>query len=105
VSPSQVSIRGHTLADMGVETKLPNPTNDTAAAAAAVQLSCLRRMSPLERFEAGCRMSQRGRRFAMDAIRRRHPEADEEEIRLRIIELAYGADLAADVRSWLRNRT
>jgi hypothetical protein len=41
----------------------------------------------------------------MDAIRRRHPEADEEEIRLRIIELAYGADLAADVRSWLRNRT
>jgi len=88
---------------MDVETKLPDPTNDTAADAAAVQLSCLRRMSPLERFEAGCRMSQRGRRFAMDAIRRRHPEANEEEIRLRVIELAYGAGLAADVRRWLRN--
>lgn len=90
---------------MDVETKLPDPTNDTAADAAAVQLSCLRRMSPLERFEAGCRMSQRGRRFAMDAIRRRHPEANEEEIRLRVIEHAYGAGLAADVRCWLRNRT
>jgi hypothetical protein len=88
-----------------VETKPPDPTNDTAADAAAVQLACLRRMSPLERFEAGCRMSQRGRRFAMDAIRRRHPEANEEEIRLRVIELAYGAGLAADVRCWLRSRT
>jgi hypothetical protein len=45
--------------------------------AAAVQLACLRRMSPLERLQAGCRMSQRGRRLAMEAIRRRHPDADD----------------------------
>jgi len=61
-------------------------------------------MSPLERLQAGCRMSQRGRRLAMEAIRRRHPDADDVEIRLRSIELAYGTGLAADVRRWLRNR-
>ena len=49
-------------------------------------------------------MSQRGRRLAFDAIRVRYPNADDMEIRLRFIELAYGADLAADVRRWLPDR-
>jgi hypothetical protein len=89
---------------MNVEPHFSDPTNDTTTEAAAVQLSCLRRMSPLERLQAGCRMTQRGRRLAMEAIRRRHPEADAMEIRLRTIELAYGTALAADVRRWLRNR-
>jgi len=78
--------------------------NDTTSEATAVQLACLRRMSPLELLKAGCRMSQRGRRLAMEAIRRRHPDADDVEIRLRSIELAYGTGLAADVRRRLRNR-
>jgi hypothetical protein len=81
-----------------------DPTNDTAAEAEAVQMECIRRMSPLERLRAGCRMSNRGRRLAVDAIRARHPDADETEVRLRYIELAYGADLAADVRLWLSDR-
>jgi hypothetical protein len=62
-------------------------------------------MSPVARLEAGCRMSHRGRRLAINAIKRRHPEADETEIRLRAIELAYGASLADDVRRWLRDRS
>ena len=49
-------------------------------------------------------MSNRGRRLAFDAIRVRHPSADDMEIRLRFIELAYGADLAAEVRRWLPDR-
>ncbi len=81
-----------------------DPTNDTAAEAEAVQLECIRRMSPLERLQAGCRMSNRGRRLAVDAIRARHPDADETEVRLRYNELAYGADIAADVRLWLWDR-
>ena len=88
-----------------METMPPaDPTNDTAAEAEAVQLDCIRRMSPLERLRAGCRMSNRGRRLAFEAIRARHPEADETEVRVRFIELAYGAELAADVRLWLRDR-
>jgi len=35
-------------------------------------------------------MSQRGRRLAFDAIRVRHPNADDMEIRLRFMEIAYG---------------
>jgi len=89
---------------MDVEPRLSDLTIDTAIKAAAVQLSCLRRISPQERLQTGCRMTQRGRRFAIDAIRRRHPEADDMEIRLRSIELAHGAGLAADVRHWLQNR-
>jgi len=89
---------------MEIASALTDPTNDTAAEAEAVQLECIRRMSPLERLRAGCRMSNRGRRLAFDAIRARHPDADETEVRLRFIELAYGADLAADVRRWLRDR-
>ena len=81
-----------------------DPTNDTAAEAEAIQLACIRRMSPLERLRAACRMSNRGRRLAVDAIRARLPDADETEVRVRFIELAYGAELAADVRRWLRDR-
>ena len=89
-----------------METMPPStdPTNDTAAEAEAIQLECIRRMSPLERLRAGCRMSDRGRRLAFEAIRARHPDADETEVRLRFIELAYGAGLAAGVRLWLRDR-
>lgn len=89
---------------MNIDASASTLVNDTAAAAAAIQLQCLRRMSPLDRLRAGCRMSQLGRRLALEAIRRLHPEADDLEIRLRSIELAYGADLAAAVRHWLRTR-
>jgi hypothetical protein len=40
----------------------------------------------------------------MDAIRRRHPDANETDVRLRYIELAYEPNLAADVRRWLGER-
>lgn len=90
---------------MPAEPHPAHPTDDTSPDAAAVVLECLRRMSPVERLEAGCRMSRRGRRLAINAIKRRHPEADETEIRLRAIELAYGASLADDVRRWLRDRS
>jgi hypothetical protein len=40
----------------------------------------------------------------MVAIRRQHPTADESEVRIRYLELAYGRDLAADVSRWLRAR-
>jgi hypothetical protein len=88
---------------MKIASALTDPTNDTAAEAEAVQLECIRRMSPLERLRAGCRMSSRVRRLAFEAIRGRHEDADEMEVRLRFIELAYGANLAADVRLWLRD--
>ena len=78
--------------------------SDTSRAAAAVQRARLGALSPLERLQKGCALSNRGRRMALDAIRRRYPDADTLEVRLRYLELAYGAAVAADVRRWLGAR-
>jgi hypothetical protein len=59
----------------------------------------------------GRRLSPRGRelvdamaRDALAAIRRRHPNADDTEVRLRYLELAFGPAVAAEVRRWLGER-
>lgn len=75
--------------------------NDTSAAAALVLQARIRELSPLERLRKGCALSNRGRRMALAAIRRRYPTADSEEVRLRFIELAYGVGLAGKVRRYL----
>ena len=49
-------------------------------------------------------MSRRGKRLAIEAIRRRHPGLGPDETRLKYIELAYGAAIADDVRRWQRER-
>jgi hypothetical protein len=49
--------------------------------------------------------SRRGRDLALAAIRRSEPEITEQETRLRYLALAYGDDLAADVRQWLGARS
>ncbi len=40
----------------------------------------------------------------MNAIRRRHPEWDEREVRLKFIERTYGKELAESVRRHLQER-
>ena len=81
---------------------LPSPAScDTSSAAAEIQRQQIRHLSPLERLRKGCALSNRGRRLAMEAIRRRYPAANGEEVRLRFIELAYGPSLAREVRCWL----
>lgn len=69
--------------------------NDTDSAAETAWLARIRDLSPTQRLEKGCGLSQRGRRFAMEAIRRRHPAASATEVRLRFIELAFGPAMAA----------
>jgi hypothetical protein len=78
--------------------------SDTLTSAAAVQRARIRALAPLERLRKGCALSNRGRRMALEAIRRRHPHADATEVRLRYLELAYGPALAAEVRRWLGSR-
>lgn len=77
-------------------------TTDTSDEAAAVQLEGMRRMSPTERANKMCKHSASLRRMGMDAIRRRHPEHDQHEIRLKFIELTYGKELADAVQDHLR---
>lgn len=73
-------------------------TTDTSAAALEVQLDCLRRMSPRERIQKTLAMSRRLRKMAFDAIRRRHPDLADTEVRLMFIELTYGKTLADGIR-------
>lgn len=75
-------------------------TMDTSPEARAIQLECLRRMSPHERLEKSCAMSNQVKQMAFAAIRRRHPDFNEDEVRLKFIELTYGKTLADDVREW-----
>lgn len=59
----------------------PRDARDTSPEAFAVQLACLRNMSPAERIRRMCRMSRAVRKMAFDAIRRRHPGYDDREER------------------------
>lgn len=77
---------------------MPSDLSDTSDEALAVQLECLRRMTPQERLRRACAWSGQVRRMAFDAIRRRHPEYSENDVRLRFIELTYGKALADEVR-------
>ena len=84
----------------------PTPyTTDTSPEAYAVQLELLRRMSPIQRLRKTFALSRQLKRMSMDAIRRRHPEFDEDAVRLKFIELTYGKALADDVRRWQEERT
>lgn len=73
-------------------------TTDTSLDALAVQIDGLRRMTPKQRIGKVCAMSNRVRKMAFDAIRRRHPKRTDNEVRLLFIELTYGKQLADDVR-------
>lgn len=79
---------------------MPPEVSDTSDEALEVQLECLRQMSPQERLRRACAWTGQVRRMAFDAIRRRHPEYSEDEIRLKFIEVTYGKELADEVRIW-----
>lgn len=78
--------------------------SDTSADAVAVHLQCIRAMTPQERLRKGCALTNRGRRLAKEAIRRRHPGATEDEVRFHFLAIAYGDAVAEDVRRWLQER-
>jgi hypothetical protein len=80
-------------------------TTDTSPEARAVQLDCLRKMSPQERIRKTFALSCQVRNMAFAAIRRRHPGLDESEVQLLFIELTYGKPLADDVRRWKTERS
>ena len=79
-------------------------TTDTSPDAAAVQLECLRQMTPRERIRKTCAMSRLVKNMAFDAIRRRHPDLSDRDVQLIFIELTYGKNLADDVRSWQQEK-
>jgi len=65
-----------------------------------IQIEALRRLTPIQRFHKACALSSEIRRMAFNAIRRRHPGLDGDELGLRFIELAYGQKLADEIAHW-----
>ena len=79
-------------------------TTDTSEEALEMQLECFRRMTPPERIAKMSSWSSQIKRMGFDAIRRRHPEFDEQQVQLKYIELAYGLEIAQGYRTWLTER-
>jgi hypothetical protein len=79
-------------------------TTDTSPEAMAVQLECMRRLTPQQRVRRSCALSRQVRKMAFAAIRRRHPHLSDRDVQLAFIGLAYGERLANDVRLWQREQ-
>lgn len=75
--------------------------SDTDRAAEALQIDLLRAAGPGRRLSLALSLTETVFELARSAIRRSMPEASEEEVRLRFVEVHYGADLARDVRAYI----
>ncbi len=81
---------------VGSRTRYAETVNDTSPAADARYHHLLRAMLPERRLEAAMGLSQGVREMALAGLRLRHPQADEQELRVRLTVRLYGR--AAAVR-------
>ena len=72
-------------------------SDDTTADAAEVQRSVWRNMTGEQRVEMAAELSENVRQIAAEGVRRRHPEYDEDQVRLAVIRLQLGDELFAEV--------
>ena len=80
-------------------------TSDTSSEAEAVQLELIRRMQPSQRLAKALSLSCEVIRLSKAAIRRRYPEFSVDEVRIKFIEMNYGAELARKVKAWRAENT
>jgi len=77
---------------------------DTSPEVERVQIELLRKATPARRFHLARSLSQTMIQVSRANIRRLHPEADQEEIKILFVELYYGKELADRVRAYLERR-
>lgn len=73
---------------------------DTSADVKARQVASWRAMSAKERFDLVAALNDSCEQMAAAGVRLRHPEADDDEVRLRVLDLRLGRDLMAEVYGW-----
>ena len=78
--------------------------SDTSPEAERVQIELLRRATVQQRLALAFSLSDTVLHLARRAIRRRMPEASEEEVRLKFVAIHYGEELAERVRANLAVR-
>ena len=66
---------------------------DTISHAEKVQLDIFRRMTPEKRLQAAIDLAQTSRKLLKEGVSTRHPEYNEDQIRLAVIRLMLGEDL------------
>ena len=72
-----------------------HPPRDTSSEAWAVQVETWQRMGTAGRGRASLDMSDFARQTALQGIRRRHPDYDDEQARRALLRLLYGDALTA----------
>ncbi len=77
---------------------------DTSLAAEAVHIELMRRAGPVRRAGLAIRLSSSMIRASRRAVARRHPELDEDGVKLRWVELQYGSPIAEALRRHLATR-
>jgi hypothetical protein len=73
---------------------------DTRPEVARILLEGYRRMSPAEKLQRACDLSQATRQMAAARIRGMYPGADERQVRLRVAALTLGRDTMVRVFGW-----
>ncbi|MCG3157041.1 MAG: hypothetical protein DKINENOH_03672 [bacterium] len=66
---------------------------DTSPEVERIQIECLRRKSPAERLQLAIELTRASRRLLAMGVRRRHPEYDDEQVRLAVIRLTLPEEL------------
>lgn len=74
---------------------------DTHPAAEREQIRLLRRATVAQRVRLARSLSQSVIELSRRAIRRQHPDAEEQEVLLAFVELHYGKTLSAGLRAYL----
>lgn len=72
-------------------------SSDTQATADAVRLRVLRRLTPAERAQIGLEMSEQAFEVARQGIRNRHPDYDDEDVRLAMLRLLHGDEVVRKI--------
>lgn len=70
---------------------------DTTQEAAKIQRDIMRKLDGPTRLEMALRMSDEARTISQAGIRHRHPDWSEDQVRVALLELLLGADLAGTV--------
>ncbi len=66
---------------------------DTSSDAEKVQIEIFRRMTPEKRLHAAALLSETCRTLLAEGIRKRHPNSDEEQVRLAVIRCLFPENL------------
>ena len=77
---------------------------DTAAWAQKRQVELYRAMSPRQRFEMACSMSEAARERSLAGLQRLHPDDSELQLRVRLATFMYGETVGARLKAAMARR-